>query len=91
MIHAFLAKNSMPLVRQAPYSLDLAPYDFGLFPKLKPILKERRFQSREDIMKKSTEEFGSIPQKEFRRCFKKWKKRWEKCEYRQEEEYFEGD
>ena len=41
MIHAFLAKNSMPLVRQAPYSPDLAPCDFWLFPKLKTILKGR--------------------------------------------------
>ena len=28
VIHAFLAKNSMSLVRQAPYSPDLAPCDF---------------------------------------------------------------
>ena len=35
VIHAFLAKNSMSLVRQAPYSPDLAPCDFWLFPKLK--------------------------------------------------------
>ena len=39
VIHAFLAKNSMPLVRQAPYSPDLAPRDFWRFPKLKTILK----------------------------------------------------
>ena len=62
VIHAFLAKNSMPLVRQAPYSPDLAPCDFWLFPKLKTILKGRRFQSREDIMKKLMEELGSIPE-----------------------------
>ena len=49
--HAFLAKNSMSLVRQASYSPDLAPCDFWLFPKLKTILKGRRFQSREDIKK----------------------------------------
>ena len=71
VIHAFLAKNSMPLVRQAPYSPDLAPCDFWLFPKLKTILKRRRFQSREDIMKKSTKELGSILEEEFKRCFKK--------------------
>ena len=28
-------------------------------------------------MKKSTEELGSIPEEEFKRCFKKWQKRWE--------------
>ena len=35
VVQAFLAKNSMPLIRQAPYSPDLAPCDFWLFPKLK--------------------------------------------------------
>ena len=68
VIHAFLAKNSMSLVRQAPYSPDLARYDFWLFPKLKTILKGRRFQSREDIMKKSTEKLESVPEEEFKRC-----------------------
>ena len=75
VIHAFLAKNSMSLVRQVPYSPDLAPCDFWLFPKLKTILKGRRFQSREDIMKKSMEELGSISDEEFKRCFEKWQKR----------------
>ena len=41
-------------------------------------------------MKKSMEELGSIPEEEFKRCFMKWQKRWEKCVYRQGE-YFEGD
>ena len=90
VIHAFLAKNSLPIVRQAPYSPDLAPCDFWLFPKLKTILKGRRFQSREDIMKKLTEELGSILEEEFKRCFKKWKKCWGKCVYHQGK-YFEGD
>ena len=34
-------------------------------------------------MKKSTDKLGSIPEEEFRRCFRKWQKRWEKCVYRQ--------
>ena len=90
VIHAFLAKNSMPLVRQAPYSPDLTLCDFWLFPRLKRILKGRRFQSSKDIMKKSSEELGSIPEEKFMRYFKKWQKRWEKCVYRLGE-YFEGD
>ena len=77
VIHAFQVKNCMPLVGQAPHFPDLAPCDFWLFPKLKTILKGRRFHSREDIMKKSTEELGSIPEEEFKRCFEKWQKRWE--------------
>ena len=90
VIHAFLAKNSMSLVRQAPYSPDLAPCDFWLFPKLKTILKGKRLQSREDIMKKLTEELGSIQEEEFKKCFEKWQKCWKKCVYRHWK-YFEGD
>ena len=60
VIQAFLIKNNMPLVRQVPYYPNLAPCDFWLFPKLKLTLKGRRFQSREDIMKKSTEELQGI-------------------------------
>ena len=56
----------MSLVRQGPYSPDLAPCDFWLFPKLETILNGKRFQSREDIMKKSTEELESILEKEFK-------------------------
>ena len=51
VIKAFLAKNSMSVVRQAPYSLSLEPCDFWVFPKLKTTLKGRQFQSREDIIK----------------------------------------
>ena len=90
VIHAFLAINSMSLVRQAPYYPDLARCDFWLFPKLKTILKGKRFQSRKNILKKSTEELGSGPEEEFKRCFEKWLKRGEKCVYRQGE-YFKGD
>ena len=69
VIKGFLAKNNMVLVRQPPYSPDLAPCDFWLFPKLKTTLKGTQFQSRKDIMKKTTAELRSIPKEEFKRCF----------------------
>ena len=90
VINAFQAKMSMSFVRQAPYSPDLTPSDFWLFLKLKTILKGKRFQSRKDIMKKLTEELGSISEEGFNRYFEKWQKRWEKSVYRQGE-YFEGN
>ena len=90
VIQDFLAKNGMPLVRQAPYSPDLAPWDFWLFPTLKTTLKGKRFQSREDIIQKSSEELRSIPEEQFQRTFQKWQKRWEKCVDLQGE-YFEGE
>jgi hypothetical protein len=42
-----LAKNE---IRRAPYSPDMAPCNFLLFPKLKRPLKGKRFQTRANIM-----------------------------------------
>jgi hypothetical protein len=35
LIQTFLAKHNIPVVRQAPYSTDMAPCDFWLFPHLR--------------------------------------------------------
>jgi histone-lysine N-methyltransferase SETMAR len=39
LIQTFVAKHNIPVVRQAPYSPDMAPCGFWLFPKLKMPLK----------------------------------------------------
>jgi hypothetical protein len=39
----FLAEKSIPVITQPPYSPDLAPSDFWLFPSLKMGLKGTRF------------------------------------------------
>ena len=44
LIREFLTKHEATIVPQPPYSSDLAPADFFLFPKLKSSLKGRRFQ-----------------------------------------------
>jgi len=51
LIREFLAKQDKIVVPQSPYSPDLAPADFFLFPKLKSTLKGRRFQMIEQIKK----------------------------------------
>jgi transposase len=43
LVQAFLANYHITQVCQPPYSPDLAPSDFWLFPKLKSPLKGRRF------------------------------------------------
>jgi hypothetical protein len=45
----FLAEKSIPVVTRPPYSPDLAPSDFWLFPTLKMGLKGTRFATMEDI------------------------------------------
>jgi hypothetical protein len=62
LIRSFLAKYGIPFVHQAPYSPDMAPCDFLLFPKLKRPLKGSRFDSHEDIMWNAMKELRSLPE-----------------------------
>jgi hypothetical protein len=73
-----------------PYSPDLAPADFILFPKLKSTLKGRQFQTIQEITENSQMELRAVPEKAYQDCFQKWQRRWERC-ISAGEEYFEGD
>lgn len=59
-------------VLHPPYSPDLAPSDFFLFPKMKEDLKGIRFESIRDWIRKKTPNF-------YADAFKKWILRLEKC------------
>jgi len=74
LVQQFLAKHSTAQLQQPPYSPDLAPCDFFLFPRLKKVLKEHRFEATEDIKR-----LLDIPKDEFAKCFQQWQKQWEKC------------
>ena len=49
LMQSFLGKHQITQVTEPPYSPDLAPCDFCLFPKLKSPLKGKRFQTVNDI------------------------------------------
>ena len=73
-----------------PYSLDLAPCDFWLFPKVKMTMKGKRFESIQDIVTAMTAQLKALIKEDFQNYFRKWQERWDKCVQR-EGEYFEGD
>ena len=50
---AFLSKNSITKMDHPPYSPDLAPCDFWLFPKLKNALEGQRFADLSDIKREN--------------------------------------
>jgi len=58
-IREFLAKKSFPVLPHPPYSPDLAPCDFYLFPKLKSKLKGHHFRTMENIQKIVTDELNA--------------------------------
>ena len=90
LVRNFLAKNETTVVPQPPYSPDLAPADFFLFPKLKSTLKGRRFDTFDEIQKNLTKELFAIPKEVFQKAFQSWQKRWERG-VASEGNYFEGD
>ncbi|XP_018301780.1 histone-lysine N-methyltransferase SETMAR-like [Mycetomoellerius zeteki] len=66
-VKRFLAKYSIPVLDHPPYSPDLAPCDFYLFPKVKSALKGTRFESVEAVKEKAarvlkelTEDFPAL-------------------------------
>ncbi|GBM88490.1 hypothetical protein AVEN_269364-1 [Araneus ventricosus] len=61
----FLAKHAVMEMNHHPYSPNLAPTDFFLFPKLKCLLKRTRFEDVEDFKKTVTSELKSIPKEDF--------------------------
>ena len=62
-----------------PYSPDLAPSDFFLFPSLKKHLKGQRFHSNEDVISAVEEWFESHPKSYYAQGLLKVKERWQNC------------
>jgi len=79
LIREFLMKHETTVVPQLPYSPDLAPADFFLFPKLKSSIKGCRFQTVEEIEEISIHDLRAIPQNMFQDSFQNWKKHWKWC------------
>lgn len=61
-----------------------------MFPKLKRLIKGRRYAMIEEIKMAPKEELNKITIKWFFKCFEDWKKRWHKCII-SEGDYFEGN
>ena len=78
-VSQFLAKNNMTVIPHPPYSPDLAPCDFFLFPKLKLRMKGRRFDTFEEIQEESQRVLDTIPKRDFQGCFQAWQKCLDRC------------
>jgi transposase len=69
----FVTNNNMAIIPYPPYSSDLVPCDFALFPKLKMKLKGRRFETACDIQRESQAVPDSIKENDFHGAFEAWK------------------
>jgi len=90
LIRSYLAKHQTSVVPHSPYSLDLAPAEFVLFPKRKTTFKGRRFKTIEEIRENAIREPRAISASAFQEAFQQWKKRWERC-IASRGDCFEGD
>ena len=67
------------LIEHPPYSPDLAPSDFHLFPKLKTAISGTHFQSDDDVIQ-AVDDFLNYQEKYFFKCgIEALKHRWQMC------------
>ena len=73
-----MAKKSVKMIPQAPYSPDLAPADFFLFPKVKTVLGGTLIEG--DSVRTAWERaVRTIDTGEFLTAFNRWLERQQKC------------
>jgi [histone H3]-lysine36 N-dimethyltransferase SETMAR len=67
------------LLEHPPYSPDLAPSDFHLFPNLKKFLRGKRFSNNDEVIATVNEYFEGLPENHFRDGINKLENRWNRC------------
>ncbi|PNF36332.1 hypothetical protein B7P43_G00518 [Cryptotermes secundus] len=75
----FLRENSLEVVSHAPFSPDLAPSVFWLFPTMKDTLCSRTFTSRAAIASAIFQWSKQTPTEVFAAAMESWRRRCEKC------------
>ena len=77
-IRQFLAEKNIAILKQPPYSPDLVPCNFFLFPKLEGIIKGTHFEGVEAIKEAVMRELRGIPEESFQQCIGVWQRRKER-------------
>lgn len=89
LVQDYLKQERIIQLPHPPYSPDLSPCDFFLFPKLKKMLSGRRYRSRSAIGSAVFQCLNSIPRADYFAAFESWISRLQKC-ISVKGEYFEG-
>ena len=84
----FMNSQKIELMGHPPYSPDLAPNDFFLFPNVKNKLRGQRFSLAEDAVDAFKNHIMEVSQEDWKNCFDKWFERMQKC-IDHKGEYFE--
>ena len=65
----FLTKHKITVLEHPPYSPDLAPCDFFLFPKIKSALKRTRFESEDAVKAEATKLTNKLSEDDLQHYF----------------------
>ncbi|XP_070070207.1 histone-lysine N-methyltransferase SETMAR-like [Drosophila takahashii] len=76
---AFLTGQNVELMGHPPYSPDLAPNDFFLFPHIKRKMRGQRFSTPEDAVEAFKNHVLEVSQSERTKYFDNWFERMQKC------------
>ena len=90
LVTDYLTKMGIKTVPHPPYSPDLAPCDFCLFPKLKENLRGCRNETIEEMKEAVTKVIDTLTQEDFHGAFQKLLERYNKC-IAAGGDYFEGE
>lgn len=75
----YLTGQNVELMGHPPYSPDLAPNDFFLFPHIKNKLRGQRFSAPEEAVDAFKNHVLEVPQSEWKKCYENWFERMQKC------------
>ena len=89
MVQEYPKESGLYVLDHLPYSPDLSPCDFWLFPRLKEMLAGHRFESRCAIGSAVYQRLQHISKKNYRAAFRKWVDRCKMC-VEADRAYFEG-
>ena len=89
LLSLFLASEKVKVLNHPPYSPDLSPRDFFLFPRLKKMLSGNKYTSRSSLGSAIYQCLQQIPKEDYLSAFRDWVKRLQKC-VSVKREYFES-
>ena len=79
VIESFLASEKVKVLNHPPYSPDLSPCDFFLFPRLKKMLSGNKYMSRSSLGSTIYQCLQQILKEVYLPAFGNWVKRLQKC------------
>ena len=69
LVKQYLAKHGVTTLEHPPYSPDLAPCDFYLFPRIKKAIKGHHFKSADEVKSAAISALAGVPKACYQECF----------------------